>query len=46
MDANPNYWGEPVKVQHLEFRAVPEAGSRLAMLKSGQAQVMLQLPTL
>ncbi|WP_261833208.1 ABC transporter substrate-binding protein [Vibrio ishigakensis] len=45
MDANPNYWGEPVKVQHLEFRAVPEAGSRLAMLKSGQAQVMLQLPT-
>ncbi|WP_261815370.1 ABC transporter substrate-binding protein [Vibrio gallicus] len=44
MDANPNYWGTPVKVAHLEFRAVPEAGSRLAMLKSGQAQVMLQLP--
>ncbi|MEZ9418467.1 ABC transporter substrate-binding protein [Vibrio breoganii] len=44
MDANPNYWGDPVKVEHLEFRAVPEAGSRLAMLKSGQAQVMLQLP--
>ncbi len=44
MVRNPNYWGEPAQVDTLEVRAVPEAGSRLAMLRSGQAHFMLSLP--
>ncbi|WP_261817682.1 ABC transporter substrate-binding protein [Vibrio gallicus] len=44
LKANPNYWGGEPSIKQVEFRTVPEAGSRLAMLKSGQAQVMLQLP--
>ncbi|TEW54308.1 hypothetical protein E2R68_08525 [Psychromonas sp. RZ22] len=43
--ANPNYWGGDVAVKDLEFRPVAEAGSRLAMLKSGQAQMILKVPT-
>ncbi|UJF18457.1 ABC transporter substrate-binding protein [Vibrio sp. SS-MA-C1-2] len=45
MVVNKNYWGDNANVEKLEFRVVPEAGSRLAMLKSGQAQVMIDLPT-
>ncbi|MEN3931368.1 glutathione ABC transporter substrate-binding protein [Microvirga sp. W0021] len=43
---NENYWkpGLP-KVDGVIFRTVPESGARLAMLKTGEAQVVVPLPT-
>jgi len=41
---NPQFHGEATKVQQVDVRPVPEAGSRLAMLKSGQAQFILRVP--
>jgi len=42
---NPNYWkpGLP-KVDSLTIRNIPESGSRLAMLQTGEAQYIFPLP--
>jgi glutathione transport system substrate-binding protein len=42
---NPNYWrpGLP-KVDSLSIRNIPESGSRLAMLQTGEAQYIFPLP--
>ena len=42
---NPNYWkpGMP-KVDSITIRIVPESGSRLAMLQTGEAQYIFPLP--
>jgi glutathione transport system substrate-binding protein len=42
---NPNYWkpGLP-KVDSITIRNVPESGSRLAMLQTGEAQYIFPLP--
>ncbi|WP_270169994.1 glutathione ABC transporter substrate-binding protein [Paenibacillus sp. SYP-B4298] len=43
---NPNYWeaGLP-KVDSVTFRPVPENGSRIAMLKTGEADFIYPMPT-
>ena len=41
---NPDYWGGAVKVDSITFRPVPENGSRLAMLRAGQAQYIYPMP--
>ena len=41
---NPDYWRGPVKVDSITFRPVPENGSRLAMLRAGQAQYIYPMP--
>lgn len=41
---NPHYWGGEVKVDSITFRPVPESGSRLAMLRAGQAQYIYPMP--
>jgi glutathione transport system substrate-binding protein len=41
---NPDYWRGPVKVDSITFRPIPENGSRLAMLRAGQAQYIYPMP--
>jgi len=38
------YWGEPAKVQRLEFAVVTNAATRVAMLQSGEVQYIDGLP--
>jgi len=40
---NPNYWGDPPKVDRVIYRAVPEASNRVALLLSGDAHVARDL---
>jgi glutathione transport system substrate-binding protein len=41
---NPDYWRGDVKVDTITFRPVPESGSRLAMLRAGQAHYIYPMP--
>jgi glutathione transport system substrate-binding protein len=41
---NPEYWKGKVKVDSITFRPVPESGTRLAMLRAGQAQYIYPMP--
>lgn len=41
---NPDYWRGDVKVDTITFRPVPENGSRLAMLRAGQAHYINPMP--
>ncbi|HSO19605.1 MAG TPA: glutathione ABC transporter substrate-binding protein, partial [Desulfosarcina sp.] len=41
---NPDYWRGTVKVDTITFRPVPESGSRLAMLRAGQAHYIYPMP--
>jgi glutathione transport system substrate-binding protein len=46
VEKNPNYWqpGLP-KVDSVTFKPVPENGSRIAMLKTGEADFIYPMPT-
>lgn len=41
---NDDYWGNPAHVVGIEFKVVPEDATRLAMIESGEAHVMDQVP--
>lgn len=41
---NPDYWKGEVKVDTITFRPIPENGSRLAMLRAGQAHYIYPMP--
>ncbi|HLW60802.1 MAG TPA: ABC transporter substrate-binding protein [bacterium] len=41
---NPNYWGAKPKLQTVIFRPVPEAGTRIADLLSGGADIIVNVP--
>lgn len=41
---NPNYWRGEVKVDSITFKPIPESGSRLAMLRAGQAHYIYPMP--
>lgn len=40
MVRNEEYWGEPASVDSVTIREVPEAGSRTAMLQTGEADMI------
>lgn len=42
--ANPNYWGPKPRIQTVVFRPVPEAGTRIADLLSGAADIIVNVP--
>lgn len=42
---NENYWGDRPKVDSVTFREVPEAGSRIAMLQTGEADFVYPTPS-
>lgn len=44
MKANPNYWAGAPKIDTITYRAVPEDGSRMAMLLAGEAQFIFPVP--
>jgi peptide/nickel transport system substrate-binding protein len=41
---NPNYWGPKPRIDTLVFRPVPEAGTRIADLLSGAADIIVNVP--
>src|SRR5579864_6193544 len=41
--ANPNYWGAKPKIPTITFRPVPEAGTRIADLLSGAADIIVNV---
>nr|WP_150960194.1 glutathione ABC transporter substrate-binding protein [Aneurinibacillus sp. XH2] len=46
IEKNPDYWEEGLpKVDSITFKPVPENGSRVAMLKTGEADFVYPLPT-
>lgn len=44
MVRNENYWREGPKVDTLTFKVVPEDGARIAMLKTGEADIITPVP--
>ena len=41
---NPDYWGEPVALDKVEFRIVPDAAAGVPALLSGDVQAFPQMP--
>jgi peptide/nickel transport system substrate-binding protein len=41
---NPNYYGQQPKVDQVVFKVIPNASSRLALLKSGAVDIAYDLP--
>ena len=37
------YWGEPAKIQNLEFRVIPEKSSRIIALETGEIDIALDI---
>jgi len=37
---NEAYWGEPAKLEEIEFRAIPEEGTRVMALRSGEVDLI------
>jgi len=44
MKKNPNYWAGAPKIDTITYRAIPEDGSRMAMLMAGEAQFIYPVP--
>jgi ABC-type transport system substrate-binding protein len=40
MTKNPNYWGEPAKLDRVIYKPVPEFGTRFAALQAGDADII------
>lgn len=43
LERNPNYWGEPPAVSSVLFQAVPEASTRLSVVKAGEVDITFPL---
>ncbi len=44
MDANPAYWGVKPAIAHLVWRPIPEAAARVAALKTGETDLITNVP--
>jgi ABC-type transport system substrate-binding protein len=44
MEINPQYWGPKPKAQRLKIRFIPENGTRLAALESGEVIMITNVP--
>lgn len=44
LKANPDYWGEPAPFDTVTFRTIPETGSRIAALLSGEVDLVTGIP--
>lgn len=42
---NEDYWGDAPSIDRVDFRVVPEAGSRIAALQTGEATAIYPMPT-
>ncbi|GAC1659022.1 MAG: hypothetical protein NVS4B13_02960 [Candidatus Elarobacter sp.] len=43
-DANPKWWGGRPKIDHVVFKPIPEAGARVAALKTGATDLITNVP--
>ena len=43
-DANPHWWGGHPKIDHVVFKPIPEAGARVAALRTGATDVITNVP--
>ncbi len=43
-DANPKWWGGHPKVDHVIFKPIPEAGARVAALRTGATDLITNVP--
>lgn len=41
---NPHYWGPPAMLRSIIFKPVPEAAARTAMIRTGEADIVVTLP--
>jgi len=44
LDANPHYWGAAPPIAHVIFRPIPDAASRVAALKTGESDLITNVP--
>lgn len=44
MDANPKYWGGAPSIARVTFKPIPEAGARVAAVKTGAADLITNVP--
>ncbi len=44
LDANPHYWGGAPPVAHVVFKPIPEAGTRVAALRTGATDLITNVP--
>ena len=44
LKANPAYWGDPAEFDTVTFRTIPETGSRIAGLLSGEVDLVSGIP--
>ncbi|QSZ26790.1 ABC transporter substrate-binding protein [Aceticella autotrophica] len=44
VERNPNYWGEPAKVNKIVFKFIPDHNSRLLALQAGEIDVITEIP--
>ena len=43
LKANPNYWGDAPEIQEVEIRTLEDESARLAALKSGEVDLILNV---
>ena len=43
-DANPKWWGGKPKIDHVIFKPIPEAGARVAALRTGATDLITNVP--
>jgi peptide/nickel transport system substrate-binding protein len=44
LEVNPHYWGGPPPIAHVVFRPIPDAASRVAALKTGESDLITNVP--
>ncbi|MDB5042933.1 MAG: extracellular solute-binding protein family 5 [Candidatus Eremiobacteraeota bacterium] len=44
MDANPKWWNGHPKIEHVVFKPIPEAGARVAALRTGATDLITNVP--
>jgi peptide/nickel transport system substrate-binding protein len=44
METNPQYWGPKPRSHRLKIRFIPENGTRLAALESGEVMMITNVP--
>ena len=44
LDANPKYWGGAPSVTHVVWKPIPESASRVAALKTGETDLITNVP--
>jgi peptide/nickel transport system substrate-binding protein len=44
LERNPDYWGEEAKIERLNFRPIPDLGTRLAELQAGGIDHLIGIP--